>query len=49
MISLARTTNFDTYSYLKLKRKFIFIKVRGHISRHLSKDYYINIISVLCK
>ena len=24
MISLARTANFDTYSYLKLKRKFIF-------------------------
>ena len=24
MISSARTANFDTHSYLKLKRKFIF-------------------------
>ena len=28
MISLARTANFDTYFYLKLKRKFIFYQVK---------------------
>ena len=49
MMGSARTANFDTHSYLKLKRKFIFVKVRGHISRHLSKDYYLNTIFILCK
>ena len=28
---------------------FFFVKVRGHISRHLSKDYYLNIIFLLSK
>ena len=49
MIGSARTANFDTHSYLKLKRKLFFVKVRGHISMHLSEDYYLNIIFILCK
>ena len=49
MISSARTANFDTHSYLKIKEEVIFFKVKGHISRHISKDYYLNIIFILCK
>ena len=47
MISSARTANFDTHSYLKLKRKFIFFKVRGHISIHLSKDNFLYCVSII--
>ena len=49
MISSVWIANFDTHSYLKLKRTFILCKVRGHISRHLSQYYYLNIIFILCK
>ena len=34
---------------LNQRGSLFFIKVRGHIWRHLSKDYYLNIIFILCK
>ena len=45
IISLARTANFDTYSYLKLKRKFIFYQgkssyLKASLERLLSEHYF---------